>query len=277
MPLLAHLIPRDDQRDSNVFFDVGPSRPSKDASLKSVGIFGQITGSRADEILADDIESLNNSATEGARERLSEAVKEFDAVLKPGGIVTYLGTPQSAMTMYAKLSSRGYFIRIWPARIPADAEVYQGQLAPYIHDLITAGQKVGTTVDPKRFTDVDLDERELSYGPAGFNLQFMLNTNLNDALRFPLKLADLIVMPLDKFLAPAQLAWAGSAEYMVEGVHVSGLPGDKFHKPMFISKEYAAFSYRKHRAKLEDEELRKFARDVFGQRPRKPRFARPRG
>jgi hypothetical protein len=64
---------------------------------------------------------------------------------------------------------------------------------------------------------------------------------------------------------------------MVEGVHVSGLPGDKFHKPMFISKEYAAFSYRKHRAKLEDEELRKFARDVFGQRPRKPRFARPRG
>lgn len=233
MPLLEHLIPRDDQRNSNVFFDVGPARPSKDPSLKSVGITGQITGSRADEILADDIESLNNSATEGARERLSEAVKEFDAVLKPGGVITYLGTPQSAMTMYIKLPERGYNIRIWPARIPDDPSVYNGQLAPFIYRLIDKGWPAGTTTDPDRFTNQDLDERERSYGPAGFALQFMLNTTLNDANRFPLRLSDLITLPLDPQMAPARLAWSSGAEYVVEGVHVCGLPGDKFFGPMF--------------------------------------------
>jgi hypothetical protein len=242
MPLLHHLQPGEGQRDSNVFFDVGPSRPSKDPSMKSVGITGQITGSRADEILADDIESLNNSATEGAREKLSEAIKEFDAVLKPNGIVTYLGTPQSALTMYSKLPERGYTIRIWPARIPEDPSVYQGQLAPFIHELIDKGYPVGSSTDPKRFTDIDLSERARSYGAAGFALQFMLNTALNDANRFPLKLSDLITMPLDPHMGPMQLAWAGSQEYLVEGVHICGLPGDKYFSPMFVSKEFKEYT-----------------------------------
>jgi hypothetical protein len=242
MPLLNHLIPGDDQRNSNVFFDVGPAKPSKDPSLKSVGITGQITGSRADEILADDIESLNNSATEGARERLSEAVKEFDAVLKPGGVITYLGTPQSAMTMYTKLPERGYNIRIWPARVPEDPTVYNGQLAPFIYRMIEQGRPVGTSTDPDRFTDQDLDERERSYGPAGFALQFMLNTSLNDSLRFPLKLQDLITMPLDPHMAPAQLAWSSGPEHLIEGVHVSGLPGDKFYGPMFVGDTFLPYT-----------------------------------
>ena len=242
MPLLRHLQPGDGQRDSNVFFDVGPSLPSKDPSMKSVGITGQITGSRADEILADDVESLNNSATEGAREKLSEAVKEFDAVLKPGGIVTYLGTPQSAMTMYSKLPERGYTIRVWPARIPEDPKVYAGALAPYILRQIEKGAPVGSSTDPKRFTDLDLLERETSYGKGGFALQFMLNTVLNDANRFPLKLRDLITMPLDHHLGPMQLAWAGSTEYTVESVHICGLPGDKFFKPMFVSKDFSPYT-----------------------------------
>lgn len=242
MPLLQHLRPRDDQRNSNVFFDVGPARPSKDPSLKSVGIFGQITGSRADEILADDVESLNNSATEGSRERLSEAVKEFDAVLKPNGIITYLGTPQSAMTMYNKLPERGYTIRIWPALIPENPDEYAGQLAPYIYKLIEKGQKTGTSTDPKRFSNTDLQERALSYGKAGFALQFMLNTKLSDADKFPLKLRDLITLPLDPLLGPASVAWAGSPEYAVEGVHISGLPGDRYYRPMFVSKEFVPYT-----------------------------------
>jgi hypothetical protein len=41
MPLLAHLQPRPDQRNSGVGFDVGPATPSKDPSVKSVGITGQ--------------------------------------------------------------------------------------------------------------------------------------------------------------------------------------------------------------------------------------------
>lgn len=241
MPMLQHLQPRGDQRDSNVFFDVGPARPSKDPSLKSVGIFGQLTGSRADEILADDVESLNNSATEGARERLSESVKEFDAVLKPGGIITYLGTPQSAMTMYLRLPERGYDIRIWTAQVPPNADAYNGRLAPFIYRMIERGTPVGSSTDPIRFTEQDLGERALSYGPAGYNLQFMLNTSQSDALRFPLHLSDLITLPLDPFMGPTRLAWANSPEYIVEGVHICGLPGDKFYRPMFVDKEFLPY------------------------------------
>lgn len=54
IPLLNHLIPRDDQRSSKIAFDVAPAEPDHAPSVKSVGIFGQLTGGRADEIIADD-------------------------------------------------------------------------------------------------------------------------------------------------------------------------------------------------------------------------------
>ena len=52
-------------------------------SVKSLGITSQLTGSRADLIVLDDIEVVNNSATQGMRDKLSEAVKETDAIIKP--------------------------------------------------------------------------------------------------------------------------------------------------------------------------------------------------
>ena len=45
---------------------------------------------------------------------------------------------------------------------------------------------MGQPTDPKRFSDSDLLERELSYGRSGFSLQFMLDTSLSDANRYPL-------------------------------------------------------------------------------------------
>ena len=45
---LSHLRPRnDDQRWSRISFDVGPARPHQAPSVKSVGITGQMTGSRS--------------------------------------------------------------------------------------------------------------------------------------------------------------------------------------------------------------------------------------
>lgn len=54
MPVLAHLIPKDDQRNSKIAFDVAPARAAHAPSVKSVGIFGQLTGGRANHIVADD-------------------------------------------------------------------------------------------------------------------------------------------------------------------------------------------------------------------------------
>ena len=46
---------------------------------------------------------------------------------------------------------------------------------------------VGQPTDTLRFSDFDLLEREASYGGSGFALQFMLDTRLSDAQRYPLK------------------------------------------------------------------------------------------
>ena len=242
LPLLHSLKPRDGQRDSNIAFDVGPAGISHSPSVKSVGITGQLTGSRADEIIADDVESLNNSLTQFMRDQLSERIKEFDAIIKPGGKITFLGTPQTEMSIYNQLGMRGYDIRVWPARLPKDPERYAGRLAPMIQAQIDAGHPEGHPTDAGRFNVQDLQEREASYGRSGFALQFMLDTSLSDQDKYPLKLSDLIVMPLDGRMAPTKVVWSSGPEYAVNDVPVVGLSNDRFYRPMWVAKDMAEFT-----------------------------------
>ena len=75
MKILKCLDPdRDEQRSASNRFDVRPSIPDQSPSVKSVGIFGQLTGSRADLILADDVEVPNTAWTVGMREKLLHSV-----------------------------------------------------------------------------------------------------------------------------------------------------------------------------------------------------------
>lgn len=242
MPLLHSLKPKEGQRDSNIAFDVGPAGISHSPSVKSVGITGQLTGSRADEIIADDVESLNNSLTQTMRDQLSERIKEFDAIIKPGGRITFLGTPQTEMSIYNQLATRGYEIRIWPARIPKEPDRYADRLAPMIMKLIEDGHPEGHPTDAGRFNVQDLLEREASYGRSGFALQFMLDTSLSDADKYPLKLSDLIVMPLDTRMAPTKVVWSSGPEYVVNDVPVVGLANDRFYRPMWVAKDMAEFT-----------------------------------
>lgn len=234
LPFLHHLKPKVGQRDSVISFDVGPAKPDHSPSVKSVGITGQLTGSRADILIADDVEVPNNSATQAARDRLGELVKEFDAILKPNGTIIYLGTPQCEMTLYRELENRGYVTTIWPARYPRDAaevETYGARLAPMLREEMEENPEAyyWQPTDPVRFDDDDLKERELSYGKAGFALQFMLNPNLSDAERYPLKLRDFIVAALDRVEAPLTYVWLPNANNAVQTVPAVGLKGDMYH------------------------------------------------
>ena len=81
---LSHMRPVDeDTRWSRVSFDVAGCKPAQSPSVKSVGITGMLTGSRADLIIADDIETPNNSATDLMREKLLQLITEFESVLTP--------------------------------------------------------------------------------------------------------------------------------------------------------------------------------------------------
>jgi hypothetical protein len=240
--ILHFLKPGPGQRDSNIAFDVGPAGASHSPSVKSVGLFGQMTGSRADEVIFDDIETPNNSQTQLMREQISERIKEAEAIIKPGGRITYLGTPQCEMSVYNKLPERGYVVRIWPARVPKTPEKYHGRLAPYIISLIEGGARVGTTTDPLRFTNEDLDKREASYGRSGFALQYMLDTSLSDQDKHPLRLSDLIVMALDRDMAPVQLGWGNDPEKHWRELQSLGLGLDRYYRPVYTSPEMAAYT-----------------------------------
>tara|TARA_R100000482_G_scaffold118400_1_gene62447 strand:- start:1307 stop:2968 length:1662 start_codon:yes stop_codon:yes gene_type:complete len=241
MPVLRHLKPRDEQRQSKISFDVGPCQPAHAPSVKSVGITGQLTGSRANLIIADDIESANNSMTQTMRDRLSETVKEFDAVLSPDGDIVYLGTPQTEMSIYNSLTERGYEIKIWPARYPTSAKMlnYGDKLAPKVAELLEKGlKKENDPVDPLRFDEDDLLERQASYGNSGFSLQFMLDTTLSDLERYPLKIPELIVHPIDNDLLPEKLIWCSHPDSAYAELPCVGFNGDRYYRPFAVEGDY---------------------------------------
>ena len=243
VPILQHLRPREGQRQSKISFDVGPAKASHAPSVKSLGITGQLTGSRADLVVADDVESANNSQTQLMRDKLSETIKEFDAIIKPGGRILFLGTPQTEMSIDSALESRGYITRIWPARYPSGRllEAYGARLAPLVYEGAEENPE-DAPVDPLRFSSRDLEEREASYGRSGFALQFMLDTTLSDADKYPLKLNDLVVMsgPSSWDEAPVSVKWASGIDQM-EGTRqlpAVGLKGDYWVNAMQVSEEW---------------------------------------
>ena len=239
VPALEALIPREDQREAKIQFDVGTCAPSRDPSVRSVGITGQIVGSRADIIIADDVETPTNSATQMMREKLRTGVEEFAAVLKPvdnTGII-YLGTPQCEDSLYRTLPKKGYTIRIWPARYPEPRviEGYHGCLAPLIQrELDVNPMLLMKSTDSERFSEADLLEREAEFARSGFSLQFMLDTSVSDGTRYPLKLSDLIIMNLNAELAPPKVVWAASPELVDNELPNVGMAGDRLYRPMSL-------------------------------------------
>ena len=244
LPLLAHLRPNDKQRYSKISFDVGPAPASHAPSVKSLGITSQLTGSRADIIVADDVEVVSNSATQGMRDKLGEQVKEFDAILKPDddSKVLFLGTPQSEDTIYNKLAERGYIKRIWPSQHITE-KVNELNYDGCVSSICVDDTREGESTEPLRFSDIDLAEREASYGRTGFAMQFMLDTRLSDVDRFPLKTSDLIVMSVDPSVAPEKLVWARDPKLEWDSsVPNVALSGDRFYRPMETLGAYVPYT-----------------------------------
>lgn len=236
--ILKHLEPDKTQgeRATQNVFDVHGVTPKGSPSVMSAGITSQITGMRADIIIADDIEVVANSATNDLREKLARLVTELDAILKPTGRTIYLGTPQCEMSLYNTLYERGYEMRIWSALVPTEKQAasYGAKLAPMIRDMMLV-QPVGTSTDPLRFTDEDLAERQLSYGRSGFALQFLLDTSLSDADKFPLRITDLVVSGVSQKL-PTEVYWSNNPLLKLKDLPNVALSGQNYFAPETLDK-----------------------------------------
>jgi hypothetical protein len=242
-PWLKHLQPKsDDARWSRISFDVNCS-PSQAPSVKSVGITGQLTGSRADLMILDDVEVPGNSMTEMMREKLLQLCTEAESILTPkdDSRIMYLGTPQTTFTIYRKLAERNYRPFVWPARVPRKFANYEGLIAPQLQEDVDMGAEPWSVTDPDRFSHEDLLEREAAMGRSNFMLQFMLDTSLSDAEKFPLKMADLIVTSVNPKSAPDDIIWCSDPRNVIKELPTVGLPGDYFYGPMQLQGEWGAY------------------------------------
>lgn len=225
-------------RTSTDAFDVHYALKGLDRSpsIACAGITSNLPGRRADLLIPDDIESNKNGLTVTQRAQLLHLSKEFSSICTHGDIL-YLGTPQSKDSIYNTLQGRGFEIRIWPGRFPGflhdaktgeivdEVEKYSGRLAPWVMQQLIADPSLrtgggidgtrGKAADPQRYTDADLIEKELDKGPEDFQLQYMLDTSLLDAMRQQLRLTDLIVANFGADLLPEIVAWQASPKYEV--------------------------------------------------------------
>ena len=229
--ILEYLRPDTSSRDrsSASRFDVHFALKGIDQSpsVACIGIGGNLPGRRADLLISDDVESPKNALTPTQRDQLKRLTLEYSAIVTHGHIL-YLGTPQTKDSIYNTLPQRGYDIRIWPGRYPTDEEIakYGDMLAPYVYTRLKANPELqkgygldgtrGAPTDPDRFDEEALIEKELDWGPEGFQLQYMLDTSLMDAMRQQLKLSDFIVANFSRDLVPEVLAWRAAAQTLVK-------------------------------------------------------------
>ncbi len=222
----------------------------KSPSVACVGIDSNLQGKRADLLIPDDIESSKNSATAMQRAKLLHLTKDFTSICTTGRIL-WLGTPQTMDSIYNSLPSRGVEVRIWPGRYPTEKqeEFYGNKLAPLIKrrclsnpELRTGGGYLGNQgqpIDPLLLGEDVLQKKERDQGEAYFQLQHMLNTSMSDALRYPLKNEQLIMMRTDKTRFPVSIIRGMLDTHLIDRTVCDY--AFKLATPADVSRDYARF------------------------------------
>lgn len=160
-PLTAHLKPeRADQWGADRF-TVNRETELRDPSMMARSVTANMTGSRADFIICDDVEVPNTCDTAEKRKTLRESLTEIDFVLAPGGSVLYIGTPHSWYTIYADA----------PRTEIGEAAPF---LAGYERLSLPVLDAAGRSAWPEKFTPQMLARMKRAGGPSRFASQMML-------------------------------------------------------------------------------------------------------
>ena len=236
VPYLNYLIPDKvnlKQRDNADDFDVRPAIVRVQPSCRALGVFGNLTGNRAVEIVADDIETSKNCDTNIKRQQLRKAITEFSPILRPlKGRLLYLGTPHTEESVYNEEVQKGCKLQVFPVRYPTDDEMfkYQGVLSTALQKRLDDNPLLkGTPTDPLRFDEETIIKEEAK-GRSKFQMQYMLDNTLSDLERYPLKCSDLIVIDTDKDIAPEKVAYGSSSNLILNDLPCYGIGADRFYR-----------------------------------------------
>ena len=238
VPYCSHLRPKDSDSDNAFAFNVGcRDKVGQDKSCYARGITSQITGSHAEYVVGDDIEIEGNCETANARSKLLNKVSEFEQIRNVGGRVIFLGTPQIRDSIYNQLKD-GYPVTKFPAVIPdKNSPMECEDVNPWVWE---TGLPTGAPTQPERFPDEVLYERQAKIGPRLFALHYKLDTSLADAEKYPLRLADLVVLDLSPDLCPEKIVWANSVP--MRRVPSFGMAGDVIYEPMWVSEKFVPYT-----------------------------------
>ena len=99
-PLCTDMIPKNKKEWASGRITINRSVGIREPSVICQGIHGNITGSRADLIICDDVEVPNTCNTAQKRDMLRERLRELDFILSPNGAIIYIGTPHTTDTIY---------------------------------------------------------------------------------------------------------------------------------------------------------------------------------
>lgn len=249
-PLLQHLSPRGNQRKSTELFDVNGAGVSDSPTVSSYSIGATVTGLRSTKTVLDDIEVLKNSSTEDTRETLIAQRDECYNLLSEtydedgnqvSGEVLVLGTFQTSMSIYVDMVRSGaYECLIIPAEYPPVTEWYREFVTPEIMEVsINNPDMIGKAID-ERINDKVLAKKKL-LSRSNYELHYMLNPNLNDELKYPLKLRDLMVVDIDEQDNPIRVIYG--SEHKIRDLKHKGFTSDNFVKPAYMSKERLPFEF----------------------------------
>lgn len=254
---LEHLYPQNDQNARNNAEEldvVGRPSGQRNASIWTAGMDSQLPGKRAHRIFGDDIEDATNTVTLESRQDLLKRSREFDNVASYGERrVDYVGTYHHEQSVYIALSREGYQFRTWPLVAPHPDDKIIG-LAPLIQKKMrdktlkasTATETYdGGIVRPQRYSEEYVAEKK-SRGLSNFAMQFMLVSSLGNALRYPLKLQDLIVFDTTSNAAPNRIAWGKNngqgTSTAIPDIPCHGFGADALYGPIFFDNNWQPFS-----------------------------------
>ena len=133
----------------------------RDPSVLAKGVTTNITGSRADVIICDDVEVPNTSDSAEKRENLRARLDEINYVLTPGGTQLYIGTPHTYFSIYADK----------PRREKGEDKIF---LEKFKRLEIPIMDQWGNSAWPEKFTPYAIEDIRARTGPNKFASQMML-------------------------------------------------------------------------------------------------------
>lgn len=246
------------RRDQADQFDVANASLSQSYSVAARGITGQITGSRATLLISDDMETISNSKTEDARRAISRTItSDFVPITKTEhgkGDILVLGTPQTEESIYnVMVKTMGFRCMTIPVEWPGEEKLKnyvlttdQGEtvdiMAPYLRAMAERDELAKGIPTDTRFTMDELAGIK-SKGLSSFALQYMLDTSLSDAERYPLRQHDLLVFSTHPDKAPLTVQWGRDSEKRntINDIPNLGFSGDGFLRPLFVDTDWAEY------------------------------------